>query len=128
MTREYGFHEIAKMTRAAPAKLFGFTDRGQLGEGAVADVAVYAPNGDIAKTFRHAHLVFKDGDLVVRDGRISHYRWGKALKVNPAYDKAINRRLGAYYEEHFGVSHNMFAVPAHILPRKDPFKEVACAK
>ena len=86
------------MTRAAPAKLFGFKDRGQLGEGSVADVAVYAPNDDIAKTFRHAHLVFKDGDLVVRDGRISHYRWGKALKVNPAYDKAINRRLGDYYE------------------------------
>ncbi len=128
ITREYSFSEIATMTRAAPAKLFGFTDRGQLGEGAVADVAVYSPNADIAKTFRHAHLVFKDGDLVVRDGRISHYRWGKALKVNPAYDKAINRRLGAYYEEHFGVSHNMFAVPAHILPRKDPFKEVACAK
>ncbi|MGO9673205.1 MAG: formylmethanofuran dehydrogenase subunit A [Methylocella sp.] len=128
ITREYSFSEIATMTRAAPAKLFGFTDRGQLGEGAVADVAVYSPNADIAKTFRHAHLVFKDGDLVVRDGRISHYRWGKALKVNPAYDKAIDRRLGAYYEHHYGVSHNMFAVPPSILPREDPFKEVACAK
>jgi formylmethanofuran dehydrogenase subunit A len=128
LTREYDINEIAKMTRAAPAKLFGFKDRGQLGEGSVADVAVYSPNGDIAKMFRRAHLVFKDGDLVVRDGRISHYRWGKALKVNPVYDKAINRRLGAYYEQHYGVSHNMFAVPAHILPRKDPFKEVACAK
>jgi formylmethanofuran dehydrogenase subunit A len=126
LAREYGLHEIATMTRAAPAKLFGFTDRGHLGEGAVADVAVYAPQPDVAKMFRHAHLVFKDGDLVVRDGAISHYRWGKALKVNPGYDKAINRRLGAYYERHYGVSHNMFAVPAHILPRKDPFAEVAC--
>ncbi|VTZ26288.1 Formyltransferase/hydrolase complex Fhc subunit A [Methylocella tundrae] len=128
LTREYDVNEIATMTRAAPAKLFGFKDRGQLGEGAVADVAVYSPNDDIAKMFRHAHLVFKDGDLVVRDGRVSHYRWGKTLKVNPGYDKAINRRLSAYYERHYGISHNMFAVPAHILPRTDPFKEVACAQ
>ncbi|MEJ0092627.1 MAG: formylmethanofuran dehydrogenase subunit A [Methylocella sp.] len=128
IAREYDVNEVAMMTRAAPAKLFGFKDRGQLGAGAVADVAVYAPSDDIAKMFRHAHLVFKDGDLVVRDGRVSHYRWGKALKVNPGYDKAINRRLGAYYERHYGVSHNMFAVPAHMLPHKDPFQEVACAK
>lgn len=128
LTREYSYGEIATMTRAAPAKLFGFKDRGQLGEGSVADVAVYSPNGDFAKMFRRAHLVFKDGDLVVRNGSVSHYRWGKALKVNPEYDKAINRRLGAYYEQNYGVSHNMFAVPANVLPRKDPFKEVACAK
>lgn len=128
LTREYSFNDIATMTRAAPAKLFGFKDRGQLGEGAVADIAVYTPGDDIAKMFRHAHLVFKDGDLVVRDGAISHYRWGKALQVRPTFDKAIERRLGAYYEQHYGVSHNMFAVPAHILPRKDPFREVACAR
>ncbi len=128
LAREYDVKEIAAMTRAAPAKLFGFKDRGQLGEGAIADVAVYSPGADIAKMFRHAHLVFKDGDLVVRDGRVSHYRWGKALKVNPAFDRAINRRLSAYYQHHYGVSHNMFAVPAHILPRADPFREVACAQ
>lgn len=128
IAREYSINEVATMTRASPAKLFGFKDRGQLGEGAVADVAVYAPNDDVAKMFRHAHLVFKDGDLVVHDGSVTHYRWGKALKVTPGYDKAINRRLSAYYERHYGVPHNMFAVPAHILPRTDPFKEVACAQ
>ena len=54
---------------------------------------------------------------------------GPGAEGQPRIDKAINRRLGAYYERTYGVSHNMFAVPeAHILPRKDPFKEVACAK
>ncbi|WP_036264337.1 formylmethanofuran dehydrogenase subunit A [Methylocapsa aurea] len=128
IAREYNLNEIAIMTRAAPAKLFGFKDRGHLGEGGIADVAVYSPDKDIAKMFRAAHLVFKDGDLVVRDGRVAHYRWGKALKVNPGYDKAIDRRLAGYYERHFGVSHNMFAVPEHILPHSDPFQEVACAQ
>jgi len=80
IAREYTFNEIAIMTRAAPAKLLGLKDRGHLGEGGLADIAVYSPSKDLAKMFRFAHLVFKDGDLVVRDGRVSHYRWGKALK------------------------------------------------
>src|SRR5262249_54828838 len=41
VTREYSLSEIAAMTRAAPARLFGLADRGHLGPGAVADVAVY---------------------------------------------------------------------------------------
>jgi formylmethanofuran dehydrogenase subunit A len=108
--------------------LLGLKDRGHLGVGGLADVAVYSPDADIAKMFRSAHLVFKDGDLVVRDGRVSHYRWGKTLKVNPGYDKAIDRRLVGYYEQHFGIAHNMFAVPDHILPHNDPFQEVACSR
>ena len=117
IAREYTLNEIAIMTRAAPAKLLGLKDRGHLGEGGLADVAVYSPGKDLAKMFRFAHLVFKEGDLVVRDGRVSHYRWGKALKVNPGYDKAIDRRLAGYYDHHFGNSRDLFAVNEHLLPR-----------
>jgi formylmethanofuran dehydrogenase subunit A len=128
IAREYNLNEIAIMTRAAPAKLLGLKDRGHLGEGGLADVAVYSPGKDLAKMFRFAHLVFKDGDLVVRDGRVTHYRWGKALKVNPGYDKAIDRRLAGYYDHHFGVSRDLFAVKENLLPRADTFREVACAR
>jgi formylmethanofuran dehydrogenase subunit A len=126
--REYSLQEIAIMTRAAPAKLLGLKDRGHLGEGALADIAVYSPGGDIATMFRFAHLVFKDGDLVVRDGRVTHYRWGKALTVKPAYDKAIDRLLSDYYDRHFGNSRDLFAVKAHLLPRAEPFVEVRCVQ
>jgi formylmethanofuran dehydrogenase subunit A len=128
IAREYTLNEIAIMTRAAPAKLLGLKDRGHLGEGGLADVAVYSPGADLAKMFRFAHLVFKDGDLVVRDGRVTHYRWGKALKVNPGYDKAIERRLADYYDRHFGNSRDLFAVKEHLLPHAEPFREVACAR
>jgi formylmethanofuran dehydrogenase subunit A len=128
IAREYNFNEIAIMTRAAPAKLLGLKDRGHLGEGGLADIAVYSPGKDLAKMFRFAHLVFKDGDLVVRDGRVTHYRWGKALKVNPGYDKAIDRRLAGYYDHHFGVSRDVFAVKENLLPRADAFAEVACVR
>ncbi|MCI0466947.1 MAG: formylmethanofuran dehydrogenase subunit A [Beijerinckiaceae bacterium] len=128
IAREYTLPEIAIMTRAAPAKLLGLKDRGHLGEGALADVAVYSPGPDLAKMFRFAHLVFKDGDLVVRGGRVTHYRWGKALKVAPGYDRAIDRRLADYYGRHFGNSRDLFAVKEHLLPHAEPFREVACAQ
>src|SRR5215207_7870275 len=40
LAREYSLAEIATMTRVAPARLLGLKDRGHLGPGAVADVAV----------------------------------------------------------------------------------------
>ena len=83
ITREYTFGEIATMTRVAPAKLLGLKDRGHLSPGALADVAVYNDDPDRAQMFRFAHLVFKDGDLVVRDGRVTHYRYGRTLTAQP---------------------------------------------
>ena len=43
---------IATMTRAAPASLLGLRDRGHLGVGGRADVAIYRPGPDLAQTFR----------------------------------------------------------------------------
>jgi formylmethanofuran dehydrogenase subunit A len=128
LSREYSFNEIATMTRVAPAKLLGLTDRGHLGPGALADVAVYNDDRNRAMMFRFAHLVFKDGDLVVRDGRVTHYRFGRALKVKPAYDKAINRRLKSYYDGLYGISPDLFKVPTAAIGRDYSFGEVACGR
>ena len=129
ITREYSFGEIATMTRVAPAKLLGLKDRGHLSPGALADVAVYHDDPDRAKMFRFAHLVFKDGDLVVRDGRVTHYRYGRALTVQPDYGSGINRRLSAYYDDLYGVSREMFKVPrAGAISRDYAFEEVACGQ
>ena len=87
ISREYSLVEIATMTRAAPARLLGLTDRGHLNAGAVADVAVYENDDDRAKMFRAAALVFKDGELVVRNGSVIHCRWGRALTVKPERDQ-----------------------------------------
>ena len=83
LTREYTLSEIATMTRAAPAKLLGLPDRGHLGAGARADVALYRPGKDIAQMFRAAARVYKDGELVVRDGEVTRTRYGRALHVTP---------------------------------------------
>jgi formylmethanofuran dehydrogenase subunit A len=127
--REYSLDEVATMTRAAPAKLLGLADRGHLGPGAVADVAVYADDADRAKMFRAASLVFKDGDLVVRDGEVTHYRWGRALTVAPGHDRVIERRMRDYYSERYGLPAEVMAgVPAAAIGRPDPFEQVPCAR
>jgi formylmethanofuran dehydrogenase subunit A len=126
ITREYTLIEIAAMTRAAPARLFGLTDRGHLGAGAVADVAVYADDADRAKMFRAAALVFKGGELVVRDGKVTRHTWGRALTVAPQRDRSVDRRMKAYYEERYGLPDDLFKVPAHALGRPEPFEFVPC--
>lgn len=127
LTREYTLHEIAIMTRQAPARLLGLKDRGHLGPGAVADIAAYRPSGDKAAMFRRAALVFKDGDLVVRDGEIVRYRWGRALYVRPTPDAAIERRMCQYYDGAYGLDANLLKVPAWALRRDDPFEAVPCS-
>ncbi|MDF3155554.1 formylmethanofuran dehydrogenase subunit A [Mesorhizobium sp. XAP10] len=124
--REYTFEEIAIMTRAAPAKLLGLTDRGHLGAGATADVAVYRRDRSIAKMLGEAAYVFKDGDLVVQDGEIIHYRWGKALRLKPPVDKAMVRRLEDYHQQRYGLSLDWFNFPDSAIAREQPFGEVPC--
>jgi len=124
--REYTFEEIAIMTRAAPAKLLGLADRGHLGPGAVADIAVYRKCKDIANMLGRAALVFKNGDLVVKDGEITHYRWGRALRLNPQPDAAIVRRMRDYHEERYGLSLDWFTFPDSAILRDEPFREVPC--
>ena len=124
--REYTLEEIAIMTRAAPAKLLGLKDRGHLGAGAIADIAVYRKGRDIAKMFGEAALVFKNGDLVVKDGEVTHYRWGKALRLNPPPDKAmVKRHAKHYHEERYGLSLDWFTFPdSAIAASGTPFAEV----
>jgi formylmethanofuran dehydrogenase subunit A len=125
--REYSLDEIATMTRVAPARLFGLKDRGHLGAGAVADVAVYSDVADHAQMFGAAALLFKDGDLVVRDGAVLRYRWGRALEVRPGHDRAIDRRLRSHYDQRYGLAHDFMKVPEAAIGRPHPFERVSCA-
>jgi formylmethanofuran dehydrogenase subunit A len=127
IAREYSFNEIAAMTRAAPARLLGLSDRGHLGPGARADVAVYAAQSDRAAMFRAAALVFKDGELVVRDGAVVDRRFGRALRVRPGFDSAIERRMEAYCQQRYRRSADFLSVPEWALQRPDPFEVVSCA-
>lgn len=109
IARELSLYEIAIMTRAAPARLLGLHDRGQLGAGAAADVAVYREQGDAEATFSRAAWVFKDGDAVVRDGRIVATPVGATHFAAPAFDAGVQKLLDARGDSRLGV-HRRHAV------------------
>jgi formylmethanofuran dehydrogenase subunit A len=100
--REYSLYEIAIMTRAGPARILGLADRGRLDPGACADVTVYDDLGDREAMFARPALVFKDGVLVVRDGRVVHVSRGATHAVKPGYDAAIESSLAPYFERYRG--------------------------
>jgi formylmethanofuran dehydrogenase subunit A len=128
--REYSLFEIAAMTRAAPARLLGLADRGHLGAGALADIAVYDDVPDRTKMFRHAHLLFKSGALVVREGEVVDMRLGRTLAVRPPVDAGMQRRLSAYYQSAYGYPVELMAVReaavAGMTGQQSVFEEVPC--
>ncbi|MBC8129419.1 MAG: formylmethanofuran dehydrogenase subunit A [Rhizobiaceae bacterium] len=122
--REYTLAEIAIMTRAAPAKLLGLADRGHLGTGTTADVSVYRKASDKAEMFGKAAYLFKDGHLVVKDGKVVERRMGRTLTLDTKSDPTMTQRLDAYYDDAYGIPARWFEVPGHALGPADPFKVV----
>jgi len=98
LDREYSLYEIAILTRAAPARILGIADLGHLGPGARADITVYQDEPDRERMFSTPEYVFKDGEVVVRDGRVVKVVWGRYHLVKPAYDRGIEGRLRDYFD------------------------------
>ncbi|CAN7458270.1 formylmethanofuran dehydrogenase subunit A [Variovorax paradoxus] len=113
ITRELSLYEIAIMTRAGPARLLGLRDRGHLGAGAAADIAVYRENADREAMFATPEYVFKDGVLVSRAGRVTAAPVGGTHFVAPDYDRGIEKRLrrhlaaqGSVNFDHIAIGHD----------------------
>lgn len=104
ITRELTLNEVAIMTRAGPAKLLGLKDRGQLGVGAAADIAVYREHANHETMFTAPEHVFKDGVRVARAGVITATPTGGTHFVEPAFDRGIEKLLAPYTEKHLSVS------------------------
>lgn len=104
ITRELTLSEIAIMTRAAPARLLGLRDRGQLGVGAAADLAVYREDANREAMFTAPEYVFKDGTLVARRGRIEATPVGGTHFIEPEFDRSIERTLDRYRHEHLALA------------------------
>ncbi|ABM95578.1 formylmethanofuran dehydrogenase subunit A [Methylibium petroleiphilum] len=104
ITRELTLNEVAIMTRAGPAKLLGLKDRGQLGVGAAADIAVYREHANRETMFTAPEHVFKDGVRVARAGVITATPTGGTHFVEPAFDRGIEKLLAPYTEKHLSVS------------------------
>ena len=110
LDREYTLYEIAIMTRAGPARSLGLKDRGHLGTGANADITVYKDNADREAMFTTPEYVFKNGDIIVRDGKITKVVQGATHVARPDYDPGIEKRLRDYFTRYHTVSFDNFKV------------------
>jgi formylmethanofuran dehydrogenase subunit A len=100
LNREYSLYEIAILTRAGPARSLGLKDRGHLGPGASADITVYFDKADREAMFTKPELVFKNGELIVRDGKVIKVVQGATHVSRPEYDKAIEKPLKEYFDRY----------------------------
>ena len=117
LEREYSLYEIAILTRAGPARILGI-DRhyGHLGHGAVADLAIYTDDPDRERMFERPQLVLKRGVAVAADGRILEPEcYGTTHVVRPDFDRAVETRVGAFFERHRGLRLATFRVADHEL-------------
>ena len=122
--REFTLSEVATMTRSAAAKLLGLHDRGHLAPGAIADIAVYDPQKrddtptalgtqskiDYRAMFADAALLFKKGQLVVRDGLVIERPSGLAQTFTADYDIGITRTIKQYFDFFYSLNLNQYSV------------------
>ncbi|MCQ8183587.1 formylmethanofuran dehydrogenase subunit A [Methylomonas sp. SURF-1] len=108
--REYTLNEIAIMTRAGAARIIGLKDRGALAPGNFADITVYTENADRQAMFAKPDYVFKDGELVVKDGEVVKVTWGTTHIVKPDYDLSIERELKPYFDKYLTMKLGNFKI------------------
>lgn len=110
LDREYSLYEIATMTRSAPAKLIGLQDRGHLGVGAAADITVYTDQADKEAMFAKPDLVFKDGELVVKEGKVVKVVWGATHTAKPAFDNSVEKDIKQYFDRYHTMQMQNFKI------------------
>jgi formylmethanofuran dehydrogenase subunit A len=78
-------------------------DRGHLGVGAAADITVYEDNADREAMFATPELVFKNGELIVRKGKVVKVVQGATHVARPDFDRSIEKPLNDYFTHYHTV-------------------------
>jgi formylmethanofuran dehydrogenase subunit A len=110
LNREYTLSEIAIITSAGPARALGMKQKGHLGIGADADVAIYNEKPDGELLFRYPRYVVKGGELAVEEGEIRSLSDGHEFVVQPTYNAEIETFLRDRFEEHYTMSFENYPV------------------
>jgi formylmethanofuran dehydrogenase subunit A len=125
--RELSFYEIAIVTRAGQAKALGLTQKGHLGVGADADVAIYDVNPEqvnpskkyktVRKAFKRAAYTIKGGEVVAKDGQIVKPVFGKTFWVNvkTSLPMEVNDDIKQRFREYWTVEYENYPIPNDYL-------------
>jgi formylmethanofuran dehydrogenase subunit A len=119
LDRQYTLGEICIITRAAPARLLGLSQKGHLGLGADADVTVYNRDADIERMFQLPRHVLKAGELIVENGELRRETFGKTLHVAPEHDPAIEPHIARWFDENYSIRFRNYAVDESYLESRN---------
>lgn len=104
LEREYSLYEIAVITRAGTARRLGLVNKGHIGVGADADVTIYRKSADFEDMFARPAYVIKDGEIVVKDGKVVKQVFGRTFHVQPHTGAAdIQEDLEEFFENFYTV-------------------------
>ena len=134
--REYSWDDVAIVTRASPAKILGFEDRGHLGVGAKADVSIYDidVNDFDASLMKNSPIVenkllnslytIKDGEILVKNGEIlklikSKHVWCDVKGLENEEEHLINR-IKPEFNKYYTIKYENYGVNNHYI--KPDFK------
>jgi formylmethanofuran dehydrogenase subunit A len=130
--RELSLYEIAIVTRAGQAKALGLKDKGHLGVGADADVAVYNVNPEkidlsrkyktVRRAFSNAAYTIKDGKVVVKNGEIVRHVDGRTMWLDVETDEQVkvDDEMKRKFKEYWTVDYENYPVADHYLKVSSP--------
>ena len=130
--RELSLYELAIVTRAGQAKALGLKEKGHLGVGADADVAIYNINPeklDIAQKYKTARRAFdsaaytiKGGEVVVKDGEVVQHVDGKTiwLDVETSEELKVDEEMKRKFKRYWTVEYENYPVFDHYVKISDP--------
>jgi formylmethanofuran dehydrogenase subunit A len=119
LDRQYTLYDIAIITSAGPARALGLPQKGHLGIGADADVAIYNESKDIRRMFSYPRYVVKAGEVVLEEGEIRKTVEGKGLVVRPVYDEKIEGFIRPLFQQYYTMSFDNYPVEIERLEHPD---------
>ncbi|MEM2086415.1 MAG: formylmethanofuran dehydrogenase subunit A [Archaeoglobaceae archaeon] len=130
---EKTLYEVINMTRSLPAKILGLENKGHIGIGADADIAIYNLNPletdtskefeKVYKTFKSAEYTIKGGEIIVKSGELVKEVYGKTFWVDAtkkADIQAVMPDVKEYFNYYsvqlgnYGVEERWIKKPARI--------------
>jgi formylmethanofuran dehydrogenase subunit A len=130
--RELSFYEIAIMTRAGQAKALDLKNKGHLGIGADADIAIYDVNPektdssrkyrDVRKAFKKAAYTVKGGKIVVKNGEVQKHVNGTTmwLNVQSCEPAEITDEMKRRFRDYWTVEYDNYPVAENYLGISNP--------
>ena len=102
--RVYSLSDIATMTRSEPARILGLNDRGSLAPGRIADITIYDPKLKYDAMFRCPLYVFKNGQEIVKNGKIIKFHRTQTQSLSLNFDKKIIKHLNSWISNSYSLN------------------------